>query len=151
MTKSGLSFVADEGEISLQVRQFVVRVEPGVAVATKVELGVPEDFLLTIRYRGGGWVAKPTLAKSSHGFWHLSPKGFNALKDELREVWEAAPKLKRREPNGGHYNPSLTWADFEAYAKEFFKLVEETTTKEVLALNRQANNLQRKLAKALEV
>jgi len=140
VNKSALTQLASEGRYTLQVPQYCIHVNPdGQAVCDVSQhpdaIEIPDDYIMTCKRQG----SKMRLCTGREsGFWFLSPKGYEALKNDLREAYEA--RVQQWNEEGIAHTGS--WEQFEAVAKTFFKEVKEATLKHRDNLRKKADQAQ---------
>lgn len=129
ISRSSLTYLARSGYMTLQVPQYTISFGTGSQVAISDEgevvepdeIEIPDNWIIETKHVGGLWSQNERQCVGrERGFWHLSPIGYAANRDALREAWESVPEGRRRtpedRPDGG-----TTWADFEAWVQRWFE------------------------------
>ena len=139
------SVVAHIGKLSLQVPDLTLYLGPkpknedrgenlsidpnfGIGPVDEI-LDLPDDYFMRARYD------YLTIGRET-GFLYLSPKGYNALKPMLQEVFAELEKL-----SSVYFRPRGTWADFERAVEQFFATVQRATRKRAETFQRKAGEV----------
>lgn len=117
-----LSLVA-EGRLTLQVPDTYVCLTKADRDAFDAEeiVEYPDDYFM---YVTGSYKPLPCVGKQQ-GFLYFTQKGYDALKDELRDAFTSSRSRGQ------------TWQDFEAYAEKHFADLEAATVKKIKKVKRE--------------
>jgi len=140
ISKSSLTYLARSGYMTLQVPQYTISLGRQLAIGDNgevvepEEIEIPDNWIIETKHQGGLWSQNERLCVGrERGFWHLSPIGWAANRDAIKEAWESVSVGMRRTADDRRDDPKagVEWADFEAWVARWFEKLNRGMDREI--------------------